>query len=184
MLWASSLRRIAHSTSLRATGSLIAFCRSAAWVVFPLRAAAIASFKAAMSAADGKSLGASADRVGRAAAWGAASGVRGVMPAFAGAFSGRGLGSGALPAGGAASAATRPPPARRPAKNGRGVGVFKWPPLIVPPRSQYRRTITPDRGEKAAGIPPLPLGGFLRSRLPVNNVLAQDASFRLWTTQL
>src|SRR5262249_43578238 len=83
MLWVSSLRRIAHSTSLRATGSLIVFCRSAAWVVFPLRAAAIASFKAAMSAADGKSLGASADRVGRAAAWGGPSGVGGVGPAFA-----------------------------------------------------------------------------------------------------
>src|SRR4029453_4238698 len=95
MLWVSSLRRIAHSTSLRATGSPIVFCRSAAWGVFPLRAAAIASFKAAMSAADGKSLGASADRVGRAAGWGAASGVRGVMPAFAGAVPGRGWGWGA-----------------------------------------------------------------------------------------
>src|SRR5215831_5353527 len=155
MLWVSSLRRIAHSTSLRATGSLIVFCRSAAWVVFPLRAAAIASFKAAMSAADGKSLGASADRVGRAATWGATSGARGVVPAFAGAVSGRGLGSGALPAGEAVSATTRPAPARRPVKNRRGVRVFKWSPLIVPPRSQYRRTIIPDRGEKAAGMRPL-----------------------------
>src|SRR5229473_878216 len=89
MLWVSSLRRICHSTSLRATGSLMVFCRSAACVVFPLRAAAIASFKAAMSAADGKSLGASADRVGRAAACGA--GALGVVPAFAGVLWDRGF---------------------------------------------------------------------------------------------
>src|SRR5262249_15989449 len=132
MLWVSSLRRIAHSTSLRATGSRIDFCRSAACVVLPLRAAAIASFKAAISAADGKSLGARVDRTERAGVWGAASGMRGVMPAFAGAFSGRGLGSGTLPAGGGGgggrgrgggvvSGKEGPPPARGPVKNRGGV---------------------------------------------------------------
>src|SRR6516164_6029366 len=149
MLWVSSLRRICHSTSLRATGSLIVFCRSAACVVFPLRAAAIASFKAAMSAADGKSLGASADRVGRAeAACGA--GALGVVPGFAGAFWGRGWGSGTLLAGEAVNATTRLPLARRPVKNRVGVRALNMVPLIVP-RPQYRRTITSDRGEKAAG---------------------------------
>jgi hypothetical protein len=106
---------------LRATGSWIDFCKSAACVVFPLRAAAIASFKAAMSAADGKSLGARVDRVERTGVCGAASGMRGVMSAFAGAFSGRGLGSGTLPAGEVASAIARLPPVRRPVKNRVGV---------------------------------------------------------------
>src|SRR5499427_3431077 len=135
MLWVSSLRRIAHSTSLRATRSLIFFCRSAACAVFPLRAAAIASFKAAMSAADGKSLGASADRVGRAAACGAAAGALGVVPAFAGVLWGRGLGSGTLLAGEAVNATTRLPLARRPVKSRVGVWMLAMIPLIAPPRS-------------------------------------------------
>src|SRR5947209_16283587 len=130
MLWVSSLRRICHSTSLRATGSLIVFCRSAACVVFPLRAAVIASFKAAMSAADGKSLGASADRVGRVAACGAGAGV----PAFAGVLWGRGLGSGTLLAGEAVNATTRLPLARRPVKNRVGGRMLTMVPFIVPPR--------------------------------------------------
>src|SRR5215510_63809 len=49
MLAVSSLRRIAHSTSLRATGSLIEFCRSSACDVLPLRAAVTASFTVASS---------------------------------------------------------------------------------------------------------------------------------------
>src|SRR2546427_3282706 len=49
MLSLSSLRRIAHSTSLRASGSLMVFCRSPAWEILPLRAAAIASLTAARS---------------------------------------------------------------------------------------------------------------------------------------
>jgi hypothetical protein len=74
-----------------------------------------------MSAADGKSLGASADRVGRAAACGAAVGALGVVPAFAGVLWGRGLGSGTLLAGEAVNATTRLPLARRPVKNRVGV---------------------------------------------------------------
>jgi len=80
---------------------------------------AIASFKAAMSAADGKSLGASADRVGRAEACGA--GALGVVPGFAGVLWGRGWGSGTLLAGEAVNATTRLPLARRPVKNRVGV---------------------------------------------------------------
>src|SRR2546430_1140829 len=170
MLWVSSLRRICHSTSLRATGSLIVFCRSAACVVFPLRAAAIASFKAAMSAADGKSLGASADRVGRAAACGAAAGALGVVPAFAGVLWGRGLGSGTLLAGEAVNATTRLPLARRPVKNRVGVRALNMVPFIVPPRPQYRRTITSDRGEKAAGTAAPRLGAFFVTAFPLTMV--------------
>src|SRR5262245_26632240 len=48
-LSASSLRRMAQSTSLRATGSLIDFCSSMACADLPLRAAAIASLTAATS---------------------------------------------------------------------------------------------------------------------------------------
>jgi hypothetical protein len=112
-----------------------------------------------MSAADGKSLGASADRVGRAAACGAAVGALGVVPAFAGVLWGRGLGSGTLLAGEAVNATTRLPLARRPVKNRVGVRALNMVPLIVPPRPQYRRTITSDRGEKAAG-PLLPHWGL------------------------
>jgi hypothetical protein len=105
-----------------------------------------------MSAADGKSLGASADRAGRAAACGAAAGALGVVvPAFAGVLWGRGLGSGTLLAGEAVNATTRLPLARRPVKNRVGVQALNMVPFIVPPRPQYRRTITSDRGEKAAG---------------------------------
>src|SRR5262245_8481540 len=49
MLAVSSLRRIAHSTSLRATGSLIEFCRSSACDVLPRRAAVTASLTMATS---------------------------------------------------------------------------------------------------------------------------------------
>src|SRR5438876_5702051 len=160
MLWVSSLRRICHSTSLRATGSLIVFCRSAACVVFPLRAAVIASFKAAMSAADGKSLGASAARVGRVAACGAGAGV----------LWGRGLGSGTLLAGEAVNATTRLPLARRPVKNRVGVRMLTMVPFIVPPRPQYRRTITSDRGEKAAVPAAPPLGAFFVTAFPLTMV--------------
>src|SRR5262249_11798412 len=139
MLWVSSLRRISHSTSLRAVASRIVFCRSAACVVFPLRAAVIASFRAAMSAADGRSLGA---RAGRAAACGAAVGACGVVPALAGVLSGRGLGSGTLPAG-EVSATTRLPLARGPVKNRVVVWMLSMVPLIIPPRFYYRRAIDP-----------------------------------------
>src|SRR5262245_1694651 len=97
MLSVSSLRRMIHSTSLRATGSLIVFCRSAAWVVLPRRAAATASLKVAMSAAEVTSLAAREKRAGRAAGWAAAVVAVGAG-AFAGALWGRGFGSGALPA--------------------------------------------------------------------------------------
>src|ERR1700730_17672840 len=170
MLWVSSLRRICHSTSLRATGSRIVFCRSAACVVFPLRAAVIASFKAAMSAADGKSLGASADRAGRAAACGPAAGALGVVPAFAGALWGRGLGSGSLLAGEAVNATTRLPLARRPVKNRMGVRAFNMVPFKPQQRQKYRRTITSDRGEKAAGTAAPRLGAFFVTAFPLTMV--------------
>src|SRR5499433_2702329 len=180
MLWVSSLRRIARSTSLRATGSWIDFCRSAACVVLPLRAAAIASFKAAISVADGKSLGARVDRTERTGVWRAASGMRGVMPAFAGAFSGRGLGSGTLPAGEVASAMARPPPARRPVKNRVGVCTLKSSPLIVPAAILIPADHHPRPRQKGGGDT---AGGFLRSRLPVNNDASLDAALRPWASQ-
>src|SRR5262245_25789284 len=49
MLSLSSLRRMAHSMSLRATGSLIDFPKSSACEERPLRAATRASFRAASS---------------------------------------------------------------------------------------------------------------------------------------
>ena len=81
------------------------------------------------------------------------------MPAFAGVLWGRGLGSGTLLAGEAVNATTRLPLARRPVKNRVGVQALNMVPFIVPPRPQYRRTITSDRGEKAAG-PLLPHWGL------------------------
>src|SRR5258708_26270618 len=87
-----------HSTSLRATGSPIVLCRSAACVVLPLRAAATASRKAAISVAEVKSLAASVKRAAGAAAR-AAAGVRAGVGAFEDACSGRGFGSGTPPAG-------------------------------------------------------------------------------------
>jgi len=123
-----------------------------------------------MSAADGKSLGASADRAGRAAACGAAAGALGVVPAFAGVLWGRGLGSGTLLAGEAVNATTRLPLARRPVKNRVGVRALNMVRLIVPPRPQYRRTITSDRGEKAAGTAAPPLGAFFVTAFPLTMV--------------
>src|SRR5438067_10616730 len=49
MLSVSSPRRVIHSTTLRATGSLMVLAISSAWPVWPLRKAAIASGTAAMS---------------------------------------------------------------------------------------------------------------------------------------
>src|SRR5262245_47217080 len=49
MLSESSLRKTAHSASLRATGSFIDFCSSMACSDLPLRTAAIASLTAASS---------------------------------------------------------------------------------------------------------------------------------------
>jgi len=123
-----------------------------------------------MSAADGKSLGASADRVGRAAACGAGAGALGVVPAFAGVLWGRGLGSGTLLAGEAVNATTRLPLARRPVKNRVGVRALNMVPFIVPPRPQYRRTITSDRGEKAAGTAAPRLGAFFVTAFPLTMV--------------
>src|SRR5262245_27356105 len=93
MVCVSSLRRIVHSTSLRATGSLIVLCSSAACVVLPLRAAVIPSLKAARSGAEIDSLAASGERVGRGADC-AAVVVPAGGPAFAGALGGRGFGNG------------------------------------------------------------------------------------------
>ncbi len=123
-----------------------------------------------MSAADGKSLGASADRAGRVAACGAGAGVLGVVPAFAGVLWGRGLGSGTLLAGEAVNATTRLPLARRPVKNRVGVRALNMVPFIVPPRPQYRRTITSDRGEKAAVPAAPPLGAFFVTAFPLTMV--------------
>src|SRR5262245_51333609 len=60
-LSASSLRRMAQSTSLRATGSLIDFCSSMACADLPLRAAAIASLTAATSTDGVDDVGATAN---------------------------------------------------------------------------------------------------------------------------
>src|ERR1700704_2286784 len=69
MLSVSSLRRIAHSTSLRATGSLMVFCRSSAWLARPRRAAETASLTAAISTDEVQSVEATANRGPGAAAW-------------------------------------------------------------------------------------------------------------------
>src|SRR5437870_12872089 len=61
MLSVSSLRSTAHSTSLRATGSLIDFCSSIACADLPLRAAAIASLTAATSTDGVEDVGATAN---------------------------------------------------------------------------------------------------------------------------
>src|SRR5262249_48980222 len=133
-----------------------------------------------ISAAGGKSLGARVDRTGRTGVCGAASGMRGVMPAFAGAFSGRGLGSGTLPAGEVASAIARPPPARRLGKNRVGGCTFKWSPLIVPAAILIPADHHPRPRQKGGGDA---VGGFLRSRLPVNNDASLDAAMRPWASQ-
>src|SRR5262245_4784144 len=95
MLWVSSLRRMVHSTSLRATGSTIVVCRSAACVVLPLRAAVTASRKAAISVAEAKSLAASVKRAAGAAEYAATGADEGF---FVEERSGRGFGSGTLSA--------------------------------------------------------------------------------------
>jgi hypothetical protein len=92
MLLVPSLRRIAHSTSLRATGSLMVFCRSSACVVLPRRAALTASFRAAASAEDIVSLAATANRADGVAGRGAAAVAFGFASALAGALAGRGFG--------------------------------------------------------------------------------------------
>src|SRR6476660_9893716 len=97
MLLVPSLRRIAHSTSLRATGSLMAFCRSSACVALPRRAAFTASFRAAASAEDIVSLAATATRAEGVAARGAAAVAFGLAAVFAGALAGLGLGTGTAP---------------------------------------------------------------------------------------
>src|SRR6516165_1952716 len=97
MLWVSSLRRMVHSTSFRATGSLIAFWSSTACGAFPLRVAVIASLKAAMSVPEANAMGATEACAG----WDDGCEVA-VVPdgatAFAGALCGRGFGSGAATA--------------------------------------------------------------------------------------
>src|SRR5262249_55818737 len=98
MLWVSSLRRMVHSTSFRATGSLIVFWSSTACGVFPLRAAVIASLNAAMSAPEATAIRATEACAGWDDGCEAA-----VVPdgaaAFAGALCGRGFGSGGAAAG-------------------------------------------------------------------------------------
>ena len=97
MLWVSSLRRMVHSTSFRATGSLIVFWSSAACGVLPLRAAVIASRNAAMSAPEASVRGATEACAGWDDGCEAAAVPDGVA-AFAGALCGRGFGSGAAAA--------------------------------------------------------------------------------------
>jgi len=79
---------------LRATGSCIVLCSSAACAVLPLRAAATASRKAAMSAAEVESLAASENCGGCRTGVVAAVAVELGAAAFAGAFPGLGRGSG------------------------------------------------------------------------------------------
>src|SRR5215831_4306977 len=97
MLWVSSLRRMVHSTSFRATGSLIVFWSSTACGLFPLRAAVIASFNAAMSVPEATVMGATEACIGWDDGCEAADVPDGVA-AFAGALCGRGFGSGAAAA--------------------------------------------------------------------------------------
>ena len=70
----------------------------------------------------------------------------------------------------AVNATTRLPLARRPVKNRVGVRALNMVPFIVPPRPQYRRTITSDRGEKAAGTAAPPLGAFFVTAFPLTMV--------------
>src|SRR5262245_13843649 len=128
----SSLRRIAHSTSLRATGSLIVCCRSLACAALPLRAAVIASLRAARSAGDAASLEARAGRTGRLAACGVDVAAVAFAPAFAGALVGRGFGSGTPPADSAATAMTKVPAANRTVKDRVGARMVKS--LVLPGR--------------------------------------------------
>src|SRR5262245_52868112 len=115
MLWVSSLRRMVHSTSLRATGSTIVLCRSAAWVVLPLRAAVTASRKAAISVAEVKSLVVTVKRA-EGGAERAVAPVRAGVESFADVWSGRGFGSGTPSAGYAAGATRRTAVVTRPAR--------------------------------------------------------------------
>src|SRR5262245_33219593 len=98
MLWVSSLRRMVDSTSIGATASPISLCRPAALVVLLRGAAVTASRKAAISVAEVTSLAASVKR----AAGGVervVAGVRAGVVSFVDVRSGRGFGSGTLPAG-------------------------------------------------------------------------------------
>src|SRR5262245_34723419 len=128
----SSLRRIAHSTSLRATGSLIVCCRSLACAALPLRAAVIASLRAARSAGDAASLAVTAGRTGRLAACGVDVAAVGFEQTLAGALAGRGFGRGTPAADSAATATARVPAASRTVKDRVGARMVKS--LVLPGR--------------------------------------------------
>ena len=124
MLSVLSLRKIVHSTSLRATGSLIVFARSSACDDLPLRAAVTASLRAAISAAEIGSLEATANREARGAGAGVAAAVLGLASVFAGVPPGRGLGSG-TPTAESACIGDRSIAAARPVSNRVGVCMIK-----------------------------------------------------------
>src|SRR3977135_399117 len=115
MLLVPSLRRIAHSLSLPATGSVLVFWRDSACAVLPRRAAFTASFRVAASAEDIGSPAATAKRAEGVAARGAAAVAFGLASAFAGAsafadaLAGLGLGTGTASAESACSATTTAP---------------------------------------------------------------------------
>src|SRR6478752_1910722 len=130
MLFVPSLRRMAHSTSLRATGSLMVFWRSSACADLPRRAALTASFSAAASAEDIGSPAATANRAEGVAARGAAAVAFGLASAFAGALAGLGLGTGTAPAESACTATTTAPPASSAVNNREGLDVVKASSLL------------------------------------------------------
>jgi hypothetical protein len=112
---------------LRATESWMVLCSSAACAVLPLRAAATASRKAAMSAAEVESLAARENCGGRAAGLAAAVGLG--AAALPGALPGRALGSGSPLA---ELTASRSPPVTKSALKARvGVCVIKVYAFLV-----------------------------------------------------
>src|SRR5262245_12722921 len=151
----SSLRRIAHSTSLRATGSLIVCCRSLACAALPLRAAVMASLRAARSAGDAASLEARAGRAGRFAVGAAAFD----LAVLAGASTGRGFGKGTPAAESAARATTRVPAASRTVKDRGDARMVKSRP-VRPPSDIYSL----DKIDEGLTGGPLPLTAAKRRR--------------------
>src|SRR5262245_3399123 len=154
----SSLRRIAHSTSLCATGSLIVCCRSLACAALPLRAAVMASLRAARSAGDAASLEARAGRAGRFAACGVGAAAFD-LAVLAGASVGRGFGKGTPPAESAARATTRVPAASRTVKDRVDARMVKSRP-VRPPSDIYSL----DKIDEGLTGGPLPLTAAKRRR--------------------
>src|SRR5262245_66603912 len=134
-------------------------CRSLACAALPLRAAVIASLRAAMSAGDGTALEVRVDREGRLAACGVDAAVVAFAPTFAGALAGRGFGRGTPPAESAARATTRVPAASRTVKDRVGARMVKSRP-VRPPSDMYSL----DKIDEELTGGPLPLTAAKRRR--------------------